>query len=29
MENEKKWHHGVPSDEQYETAVKERELKQN
>jgi transketolase len=23
MENEKKWHHGVPSDEQYELAVKE------
>ncbi|WP_167607057.1 transketolase [Maribellus sediminis] len=23
MENEKKWHHGVPSDEQYELAMKE------
>lgn len=23
MENERKWHHGVPSDEQYELAVKE------
>jgi transketolase len=23
MENEKKWHHGVPSDEQYEQAMKE------
>lgn len=23
MENEKKWHHGVPSDEQYEMALKE------
>jgi transketolase len=23
MENVKKWHHGVPSDEQYETAMKE------
>jgi transketolase len=25
MENIKKWHHGVPSDEQYEIAVKELE----
>ncbi len=25
MENEKKWHHGVPSDEQYELAIKEIE----
>lgn len=23
MENEKKWHHGVPSDQQYELAIKE------
>lgn len=23
MENEKKWHHGVPSDEQYQLALKE------
>ena len=23
MENQKKWHHGVPSDEQYELAMKE------
>ena len=23
MENEKKWHHGVPSDEQYELAINE------
>ncbi len=23
MENEKKWHHGVPSDEQYEQAINE------
>lgn len=23
MENQKKWHHGVPSDEQYELALKE------
>ncbi len=23
MENEKKWHHGVPSDEQYEIAMRE------
>jgi len=29
MENEKKWHHGVPSDEQYEMAVKELEIKLN
>ena len=26
MENEKKWHHGVPSDEQYEIAIKELKL---
>ena len=26
MENEKKWHHGVPSDEQYERAMKELDL---
>ena len=25
MENQKKWHHGVPSDEQYEIAMKELE----
>ena len=25
MENQKKWHHGVPSDEQYEIAVGELE----
>ena len=25
MEDEKKWHHGVPSDEQYEIAMKELE----
>ncbi len=25
MENQKKWHHGVPSDEQYELAMKELE----
>ena len=23
MENVKKWHHGVPSDEQYELAMNE------
>jgi transketolase len=23
MENEKKWHHGVPSDEQYKLAISE------
>jgi transketolase len=27
MENEKRWHHGVPSDEQYELAVKELNAK--
>ncbi|MBN1116853.1 MAG: transketolase [Bacteroidales bacterium] len=25
MEGEKKWHHGVPTDEEYETAIKELE----
>jgi len=29
MENEKKWHHGVPSDEEYELAIKELEAKLN
>ena len=23
MENERKWHHGVPSEEQYRTALRE------
>ena len=27
MENEKKWHHGVPNDEQYSIAMKELESK--
>ena len=27
MEDEKKWHHGVPSDEQYKLAMKELEQK--
>lgn len=27
MENDKKWHHGVPTDEQYEKAMKELETK--
>lgn len=27
MENEKKWHHGVPSDEQYKMAINELETK--
>jgi len=27
MENEKKWHHGVPTDEQYELAMEELETK--
>jgi transketolase len=25
MENEAKWHHGVPSDQQYEQALRELE----
>jgi transketolase len=29
MENEKKWHHGVPSDEQYEMALKELGIELN
>ncbi len=29
MENQKKWHHGVPSDEQYEIAMKELEVTLN
>ena len=29
MENNKKWHHGVPSDDQYETAISELETQLN
>ncbi|MGE4587934.1 MAG: transketolase [Mangrovibacterium sp.] len=29
MENQKKWHHGVPSDEQYHTAIEELEEQEN
>jgi hypothetical protein len=29
MENNKKWHHGVPDDDQFETAIAELETQLN